>query len=61
MPAVSKAQQVAAAIAEHTPDTLYARNAGLKKLSSRQLHDFAATPRTRLPARKSGRSLTRSR
>ena len=52
MPAVSKAQQQAMAIAEHAPDKLYARNSGLKKMSKGQLHDFASTPRKGLPKRK---------
>lgn len=49
MPSVSKAQQIAMAIAEHEPDKLYARNKGLKDMSKGQLHDFAATPRKGLP------------
>jgi hypothetical protein len=52
MPAVSAAQQKAMAIAEHAPGKLYARNQGLLKMSHQQLHDFAATPRKNLPARK---------
>ena len=44
MPAVSKAQRVAMAIAEHHPDELYARNKGLAKMTHQQLHDFASTP-----------------
>jgi hypothetical protein len=51
MPATSQAQQKAMAIAEHAPDKLYSRNAGLKKMSKSQLHDFAATPRKGLPKR----------
>jgi len=43
MPAKSKSQQKAMAIAEHAPKKLYKRNAGLKKMSKGQLHDFAAT------------------
>jgi hypothetical protein len=62
MPAVSKAQQAAMAIAEHDPEKLYPKNAGLKKMSHSQLHDFAATKRSSLPARASkSRSLTRGR
>lgn len=49
MPAVSKKQQIAMAIAEHEPSKLYARNRGLRKMSHQQLHDFAATPRKGLP------------
>ena len=55
MPAVSQAQQRAMAIAEHTPEKLYARNAGLKRMSLRQLHEFAATSRKGLPRRKKAR------
>ena len=49
MPARSKAQQELMAIAEHAPSKLYARNAGLLKMSHQQLHDFAATKRKGLP------------
>ena len=49
MPAVSRKQQIAMAIAEHDPDKLYERNEGLTKMSHSQLHDFAATPRKNLP------------
>lgn len=49
MPSKSKAMQKAAAIAEHHPDQLYARNAGLAKMSHSQLHDFAATKTKGLP------------
>ena len=49
MPAVSKKQQIAMAIAEHAPNKLYGRNRGLLKMSHKQLHDFAATPRKGLP------------
>lgn len=52
MPAVSKAQQEAMAIAEHNPSKLKPRNRGLLKMSHQQLHDFASTPRTGLPKRK---------
>ncbi len=51
MPAVSKAQQIAMAIAEHNPKKLYGRNRGLLKMSHQQLHDFAATKRKGLPER----------
>lgn len=49
MPAKSKDQQIAMAIAEHQPDKLYARNKGLKKMSHEDLHDFASTKRRDLP------------
>lgn len=49
MPAKSKKQQQAMAIAEHEPGKLYARNKGLLKMSHEQLHDFAATKTKGLP------------
>ena len=49
MPAVSQAQQRMMAIAEHTPSKLYAKNAGVLKMTMSQLHDFAATKRKGLP------------
>ena len=49
MPAKSKAQRSAMAIAEHNPKKLYKRNAGLKKMSKSQLHDFASTKTKGLP------------
>ena len=49
MPAVSKKQAIATAIAEHHPEKLYARNKSLLGMSHSQLHDFAATPRKSLP------------
>jgi hypothetical protein len=51
MPSVSKAQQMAMAIAEHNPSKLYERNKGLLKMSHQQLHDFASTSRKELPKR----------
>jgi hypothetical protein len=49
MPAVSRKQQIAMAIAEHEPEKLNPANRGLLKMSHNQLHDFAATPRKNLP------------
>ena len=49
MPAKSKAQRKAMAVAEHNPDKLYKRNAGLKKMSKKQLHEFADTKEKGLP------------
>ncbi len=49
MPAVSQKQQMAMAIAEHAPSKLNAKNKGLLKMSHKQLHDFASTPRKGLP------------
>lgn len=51
MPAKSKAQQRAMAIAEHEPQKLRGKNKGLLKMSKSQLHDFASTPRKGLPSR----------
>jgi hypothetical protein len=52
MPALSKAQRQAMAIAEHHPEKLYAKNKGLKKMTKEQLHDFATTPEKGLPMHK---------
>lgn len=41
-PAVSEKQRIAMAIAEHEPEKLYKRNRGMKKMSHKQLHDFAS-------------------
>lgn len=49
MPSVSAAQQIAMAIAEHNPKKLFKRNRGLLKMKKSQLHDFAATKRSKLP------------
>lgn len=49
MPATSKAQQIAMAIAEHEPEKLYEKNKGLTEMSHKQLHEFASTPRKKLP------------
>ena len=43
MPAVSSAQRMAMAIAEHNPSKLYKRNKSLLKLSKQQLHEYAST------------------
>jgi len=51
MPAVSKKQQEAMAIAEHNPGKLYAKNQGLLKMTHSQLHDFASTKRKGLPTK----------
>ena len=49
MPAKSKKQRIAMAIAEHHPEKLYKRNKGLKKMSKKQLHEFATTKEKGLP------------
>ena len=52
MPAESKAIRRAAAIAEHHPEQLYARNRGLLGMNQEQLHEFASTPEKGLPKKK---------
>ena len=52
MPAVSVAQRQLFAIAEHRPEQLYARNKGLKKMTHKQLHEFASTSEKNLPSYK---------
>jgi hypothetical protein len=52
MPAESKAQQAAAAIAEHAPSKLYSRNRGLLKMAKPELSKFSTTKTTGLPRRK---------
>jgi hypothetical protein len=60
MPAVSRKQQQAMAIAEHDPDKLLPKNQGLLKMSKSQLHDFASTKTKGLPKSASPKSMTRS-
>jgi hypothetical protein len=55
MPAVSKAQRIAMAIAEHHPEDLNEKNKGLKDMTHQQLHDFASTPEKGLPSYKQAR------
>lgn len=50
MPAKSRKQQQAMAIAEHNPSQLYPADKSMLSMSKPQLHDFAATPTTGLPA-----------
>lgn len=52
MPAKSKAQRRAMAIAEHEPGKLYARNKGLKKMGKEELSDWASTKEKGLPKKK---------
>ena len=52
MPAVSRAQRIAMAIAEHHPGKLYGRNKGMLSMSKEDLHDFASTSEKGLPKRK---------
>ena len=46
MPAVSRDQQIAAAIALHHPEKLKARNRSMLKMSRADLHDFASKRKT---------------
>lgn len=55
MPAKSKAQQRAMAIAMHQPEKLYARNRAMKAMSHGELEKFAGTPRKGLPQKKGKR------
>lgn len=52
MPAVSKKQRTAMAIAEHHPEKLYSKNKGLLGMSKSQLHDYASTKEKGLPRSK---------
>jgi hypothetical protein len=52
VPAVSKKQRRAMAIAEHHPEELSEKNSSLLGMSHGQLHDFASTPEKGLPERK---------
>jgi len=49
MPAKSKAQRTAAAIAEHHPEKLYPENRSMAKMSKAQLHEFASGSGKELP------------
>jgi hypothetical protein len=49
VPAESKAQRIAMAIAEHHPEKLNPENKGLADMTHKQLHDFASTPEKGLP------------
>ncbi len=51
MPAVSRNQRIAAAIAEHDPGKLYKRNRGLASMGRGELHKFASTREKGLPKR----------
>lgn len=53
MPAKSKVQQMATAIALHNPSKLYKKNRGLLKMSKAELEEFARTKRKRLKKHKS--------
>lgn len=50
MPAVSKAQREAMAIAEHSPGKLYSKDKSMLNMTGGQLHDYAATSQKGLPS-----------
>lgn len=52
MPAKSKKQRKAMAIAKHHPEKLYKRNRAMKKMSKEDLHEFASTKEKGLPTKK---------
>jgi hypothetical protein len=49
MPATSVSQRRLMAIAEHSPEELYAKNKGAANMSHKQLHEFADTSEKGLP------------
>jgi hypothetical protein len=61
MPAESKAQRIAMAIAEHHPEDLNEKNKGLADMTHKQLHDFASTPEKGLPEHVKKSSYTHAR
>ena len=52
MPAKSKAQRRAMAIAKHHPEKLYKRNRDMLKMKDEDLSDFASTREKGLPRKK---------
>jgi hypothetical protein len=44
MPAFTRKQRIAAAIAEHHPEKLHKANRGMLQMSKEQLHDYASGP-----------------
>lgn len=61
MPARSKSQRRAMAIAEHNPEELYQRNQGLLHMSPKQLHEFSKTKEKGLPQKASPKKQPRRR
>lgn len=55
MPAKSKKQRRAMAIAEHEPSKLYSKNADMLKMTGKQLSDFASTKESKLPTKAKGK------
>jgi len=58
MPALSRDQRIASAIAEHQPKKLYQRNRGLLSMTQSQLHDFASTKESGLPKKKKKKTVS---
>jgi hypothetical protein len=56
MPAKSKKQRRAMAIAKHHPSKLYKKNRRLLKMSKKQLHEYASTKEKGLPKKKKKKS-----
>ena len=52
MPATSKAQRRLMAIAEHSPEDVYAKNRSVLSMDKSQLPDFASTKEKKLPKHK---------
>ena len=52
MPAESRNQRIATAIAKHEPEKLYQRNRGLLSMTRAQLSEFASTKEKGLPKKK---------
>jgi len=61
MPAESKAQQIAMAIAEHNPSKLYKRNRGLLNMPKAQLRDYSTTKQKGLPYRVVSKAVDRAK
>lgn len=55
MPAESRAQRKATAIAKYHPEKLYDRNKGLLKMNDKQLEDYATSSEKGLPYKKSSK------
>lgn len=61
MPAKSKKQRRAMAIAKHKPSKLYKRNKAMLKMSKAELHKFAKTKEKGLPHKKKTKKIRRKR
>ncbi len=61
MPAKSVVQRQAAAIAEHHPEELYARNRGMMGMSLTDLKHYASTPEKGLPKRVANRKVAKKK